>query len=112
MKLYHTTLRSTVESIQNNGFEDTRDGNFCDGGVWFCGQPYWEEAVFSEQPKSEYGYFTIDVDEADVEAYREKNLALGCPEWEIPFDIVNSYFTDRTFHPFTDSSDPSQDVAS
>lgn len=103
MMLYHTTHQSNADDIIAQGFRHPGGDGVIGGGVWCCDAPYWEPSVFAAEGKrATFGYFALELDEAQIEEFKAMNEDLGVPEWEIPYDIVNAVFTDRTFHPFTE----------
>lgn len=99
MKLYHAATRANAENIAKHGFIDPNGGKYVGAGVWFAERSLIGHSMFEGEDVD--SYVTIDVPDISVlEEYRaEKSPDEDFDGWEIPHDIANRYFTDRTVYP-------------
>ena len=86
MKLYHWTLNA--EKILQSGFRDRNSRNTdTKNGVWFTDQLLSP----GDGIRKDMRLITIEIPDAYIEQYEEKNEGIEYRAFSIPADIVNQF---------------------
>jgi len=99
IKLFHVTTLEQALKIAHTNFVDPNGGKCVGAGVWFADKPLWGDAMFC----GEHGPFAalaVEFTLDEIEDYKEPMPeGSGHREWQIPYDVVNQHFVDRTVIP-------------